>query len=49
MRGAAQIQLLEPANDSEVGFPVVLRWEEEPEVGILQNLYFPESGDDSSR
>ncbi len=31
MRGAAQIQLLEPVNESEVTFPVVLRWEEEPE------------------
>jgi hypothetical protein len=31
MRGAAQIQLLEPVNESEVRLPVVLRWEEEPE------------------
>ncbi len=40
MRGAAQIQLLEPVNESEVRLPVVLRWEEEPEAEYYKIYIF---------
>jgi hypothetical protein len=40
MRGAAQIQLLEPSNDKEVTLPVVFRWEEEPEAEYYKIYIF---------
>jgi hypothetical protein len=40
MRGAGQIQLLEPANGSEVKIPVVFRWEEEPEAEYYKIYIF---------
>ncbi len=40
MRGAAQIQLLEPANESEVTLPVDFRWEEEPEAEYYEIYIF---------
>jgi hypothetical protein len=40
MRGAAQIQLLEPANESEVKIPVMFRWEEEPEAEYYKIYIF---------
>lgn len=40
MRGAAQIQLLQPSNESEVKFPVEFRWEEEPEAEYYKIFVF---------
>jgi hypothetical protein len=40
MRGAAQIQLLEPANNGELALPVIFRWEEEPEAEYYQIYIF---------
>lgn len=40
MRGAAQIQLLEPSNESQVTLPVVFRWEEEPEAEYYKIYIF---------
>ena len=40
MRGAGQIQLLEPANNKEVKFPVIFRWEEEPEAEYYKIYVF---------
>ena len=40
MRGAAQIQLLEPSNESEVTMPVIFRWEEEPEAEFYKIYIF---------
>jgi putative zinc finger protein len=44
MRGAAQIQLLEPANEIEVRIPVIFRWEEEPEAEYYK-IYVFRNGD----
>jgi hypothetical protein len=40
MRGAAQIQLLQPLNGSEVRIPVEFRWEEEPEAEYYKIFIF---------
>ncbi|HEY7161071.1 MAG TPA: zf-HC2 domain-containing protein [Acidobacteriota bacterium] len=40
MRGAAQIQLLQPSNNSEVRFPMEFRWEEEPEAEYYKIFIF---------
>lgn len=40
MRGEAQIQLLAPADDSEIMPPVVFRWEEEPEADFYKIYIF---------
>jgi len=40
MRGAGQIQLLEPANKNEVKIPVIFRWEEEPEAEYYKIYIF---------
>jgi hypothetical protein len=40
MRGAAQIQLLEPKDGSSVQAPVLLRWEEEPEAEFYKVYVF---------
>src|SRR5262245_30660078 len=40
MRGAGQIQLLEPANENAVKSPVIFRWEEEPEAEYYKIYIF---------
>lgn len=40
MRGAGQIQLLEPADENEVRSPVIFRWEEEPEAEYYKIYIF---------
>ncbi len=40
MRGEAQIQLLAPADDSEITPPVIFRWEEEPEAHFYKIYIF---------
>jgi hypothetical protein len=40
MRGAAQIQLLEPKDGTAVQAPVLLRWEEEPEAEFYKVYVF---------
>jgi hypothetical protein len=40
MRGAGQIQLLEPANENEVKIPVIFRWEDEPEAEYYKIYVF---------
>jgi hypothetical protein len=40
MRGAGQIQLLQPTNGNEVNIPVIFQWEEEPEAEYYKIYIF---------